>query len=114
MVRLTPDPIVLLPLTLLDTLITSFPQTYNSQDDCVRDIMAREPKENQASPVSILEIIEEDLGTYDARPPITVGSLASVIINSCTGFLDRFRAPPILPILDIFDHTINDIVSVFC
>jgi hypothetical protein len=65
------------------------------------------------STVSILDIIEQDLKKYDVLSPISIENLACLIINSCAGFLDRYRDPPIIPILDIFSQTVNKAVRDF-
>jgi hypothetical protein len=99
-------------LTLIDTLITCFPQSY-AEHLSPHEVSKGDIKESKQTPVtvSILDIIEHDLEKYDARSPMSIGNLACLIINSCAGFLDRYRDPPIIRILDIFDETINEAVS---
>jgi hypothetical protein len=99
-------------LTLLDILITSFPQSCTDNQG-TNGMTKREVQANKQSPstVSTLDIIKQDLKRYDALSPISIESLACLIINSCTGFLDRYRDPPVFPILDIFSQTVNKAVS---
>jgi hypothetical protein len=98
-------------LTSIDTLITCFPESYpdnaNPLDGSKRPIQDGlvVPKSD-----SIRKIIEHDLAYYDAPSPISINGFASLIINSCAKFLDRYGGPPELPILDIFDQTINKAV----
>jgi len=77
---------------LLDTIVTSFPQ-------------ASEP-----SPNNILERIEEKLKGSEVN---NISDLASLIIDECAGFLDPFRAPENIAILDIYDKTISDAVRLY-
>ena len=88
-------------LTMTDTLITSFPQSYTdhvSADE--RSKRGVKASKQTSTVVSVLEMIEQDLRDCDAQSPVSVVNLASLIINSCARFLDRYRDPPIIRILD--------------
>jgi len=98
-------------LTSIDTLITCFPESYLDNAN-PSDGSERPMREGIVLPkiASIREIIDQGLKDYDDPSPILINSFASLIINSCAKFLDRYGGPPDLPILDIFDQTINKAV----
>jgi len=99
-------------LTSLDTLITSFPESYtHGKNSSEKSKGERKTNDQFPTTASIRDIIDQHLKKYDARSPIKIRDFASLIINSCAGFLDRYRDPPDIPILDIFDQTINRAVS---
>ncbi|KAF2836661.1 hypothetical protein M501DRAFT_222725 [Patellaria atrata CBS 101060] len=71
------------------TVITSFPEAAEVTDE------------------NIIDKIEKEIERYDTSSLLTIGNFATVIMNCAAGFLDRFRAPTILPILDAFDLMIS-------